>query len=144
MKRNKHNNVVSNVQGATTHSEKIAADVESTELIMKTADGKLVKAEGVKLTPEFAKLAQKLIKEKGLSKESAEALSKSTVIWTPDMIGKDIDADEPVQKEIKKKKTVRKKTPKAKKEKVTKEPKEKKPAKKTTTSRKKKETSETK
>ena len=108
MKRNKHNNVVKTVENAKPHSEKLAAERESTELVMKGADGNLIKAEGVVLNPNFIALSQRLMKEKGVSKESAEAIAKSCTVWTPDMIGKDIDAEAPAQ-EAPKKKAVRKK-----------------------------------
>lgn len=108
MKRNKHNNVVKTVENAKPHSEKLAAERESTELVMKGADGNLIKAEGVVLNPNFIALSQRLMKEKGVSKESAEAIAKSCTVWTPDMVGKDIDAEAPAQ-EAPKKKAVRKK-----------------------------------
>lgn len=115
MKRNKHTNVVSSVKDATTHSNKVAADRESTELIMKDSNGKLIKAEGVVLSPEFIKLSERLMKEKGVSKESAEAIAKSVTVWTPDMVGKDIEEDAVNPKKVTKKKKETK-TAKAKKE----------------------------
>lgn len=135
MKRNKHTNVVSSVKDATTHSNKVAADRESTELIMKDSNGKLIKAEGVVLSPEFIKLSERLMKEKGVSKESAEAIAKSVTVWTPDMVGKDIEEDTTNPKKVTKKKTTKpkaeKKPAKAKKE-TTSEEKPKKPRKKKT------------
>ena len=82
MKRNKHTNIV-NDPGLTVGQQTTGMD-----LIMKTADGSLVKAVGVQLAPEFKALAERLQKEKGVSKESAEAIAANATIWTPDMVEK--------------------------------------------------------
>ena len=123
MKRNKHTNVAAG-QDITTAGSQTAG----MELIMKAADGSLVKATGVQLAPEYKALAERLQREKGVSKESAEIIAASATIWTPDMVG------EKTEEKPKKKRTPRKKK-EVLAEETSKE--EKKPAKKP---RKKKET----
>lgn len=105
MKRTRHTNVVDTPKENTApQSNKIIANQDSTELVMKDANGKLIKAEGVKLNSAFIALSQRLMKEKGVSKASAEAIAKSVTVWTPDMVGKEIDK-QPKKKVTRKKKT---------------------------------------
>lgn len=105
MKRTRHTNVVDTPKENTApQSNKIIANQDSTELVMKDANGKLIKAEGVKLNSAFIALSQRLMKEKGVSKASAEAIAKSVTVWTPDMVGKEID-ETPKKKVTRKKKT---------------------------------------
>ena len=105
MKRTRHTNVVDTPKKNTApQSNRVIAQQDSTELVMKDANGKLIKAEGVKLNSAFIALSQRLMKEKGVSKASAEAIAKSVTVWTPDMIGKEID-ETPKKKVTRKKKT---------------------------------------
>ena len=105
MKRTRHTNVVDTPKENTApQSNRVIANQDSTELVMKDANGKLIKAEGVKLNSAFIALSQRLMKEKGVSKASAEAIAKSVTVWTPDMVGKDID-EQPKKKVTRKKKS---------------------------------------
>lgn len=105
MKRTRHTNVVDTPKENTApQSNRVIANQDSTELVMKDANGKLIKAEGVKLNSAFIALSQRLMKEKGVSKASAEAIAKSVTVWTPDMVGKEID-EQPKKKVTRKKKS---------------------------------------
>ena len=81
MKRNKKNNVI--VQQPQD---------EGNKLIMTDSDGKLVQASNIHLSKDFASIAEKITNAKGGKlDEKTKELLEMTEIWTPDMVGHDVE-----------------------------------------------------
>ena len=56
---------------------------QPTDMILEKKNGEGVKVEGLEVTPEFAALTEKVMKERAAKNERLKAMLEMTEVWTP-------------------------------------------------------------